>query len=290
MGASKYDPNTGFFLTLVMLLGFQNCSQVSLVGSVNGSASSQSQSGNFAGSVNIPNPPSSAILVSQIQQLSNWSSSTGAASQCPNGVASPTCNPVNANYNATVGHPADPLVLPGSSGTSGEFQIYQSPANATVVWGQALQTHSTATNFIWDFYVYVTGAHYASSELDLYATLNGGQRFMMGSQCNRGNNSWDTWNEASQTWIHNMNVPCNSVLSPGLWHRVSFYNSIDLASNTYTYRVLRIDGVDYILNQTQPAQHMNWPDGLLGVQVQLDADSSGQAVDEYFENMQTYSW
>ena len=49
--------------------------------------------GGFSGSSNIPSPPASASYVSSVQELSNWASSTGAASQCPDGVASSTCDP-----------------------------------------------------------------------------------------------------------------------------------------------------------------------------------------------------
>ena len=84
----------------------------------------------FDGSLNIPIPPSSAYYVDNIDNLSNWTSATGAASGCPNGVASPTCNPPNANYNSKVEHPADPAPLSGSDNTSGEFQLFNGPAIA----------------------------------------------------------------------------------------------------------------------------------------------------------------
>jgi len=244
----------------------------------------------FDGSASIPNPPNGAVDIRNIQKLTGWKGLTGAASQCPGGVASSTCNPLNANFNATVMHPADPLTLVGSSGTTGEFQFYQSPGYATAIWGHSVGTYLSARNFIWDFYVYVDSVNFGNAELDLYTSLNNGQRFMMGSQCDRSNNSWDTWNESTQKWIKNTSVPCKSVLPVQKWAHATFYNTVDSSNNTYTYHTLRIDGIDYNLNQEEPTTHVGWPDGLIGVQVQLDADSNGDPVNEYIENMSIYAW
>jgi hypothetical protein len=100
----------------------------------------------------------------------------------------------------------------------------------------------------------------------------------------------DTWSESGQHWIQNASIPCNDVLSPGMWHHVTFYNTVNSSNNTYTYQVLRIDNVDYVLNQTQSAKAVGWPDGLIGVQVQIDTNADGGGVNEYIENMQLYAW
>jgi hypothetical protein len=301
-GSTKYGAETGTSLkqTYTMSAGSHSVT-VEAVGANNdvlgtvvvkftvGSGGGGGGSG-FDGSSNIPNPPSSANHSVGIDNLSGWSSATGAASSCPNGVPSSTCNPPNANYNPTPAHVADPAYLSGSDNSSGLFEMYQSPAYATAIWGHSLFTATTAVNFIWDFYMYVNSTNYGASELDLYTTLNNGQRFMMGSQCNRGANSWDTWSEASQHWIHNPSIPCNALLSADSWHHVTFYSTVDAANNTYTYHVIRIDGVDYVLNQTQSTEYVGWPEGLVGVQVQLDINSTGAPVNEYIESMQLYGW
>jgi hypothetical protein len=113
---------------------------------------------------------------------------------------------------------------------------------------------------------------------------------MMGTQCDRGSNSWDTWNEGTQKWIKNTSIPCNELLPADKWLHVVMYNTIDISGNTYTYKTFNIGGKDYILNQTEPTKHVGWPDGKFGVQVQLDLNSSGSAVNEYIENMQVYAW
>jgi len=135
----------------------------------------------------------------------------------------------------------------------------------------------------------VNSTNYNGSELDLYTTANG-ETFMMGSVCNRPANSWDTWNSATQTWIHNPNIPCNDLLTPDVWHHVTFYSTTDTSNNSYEYHVIRIDDVDYVLNQTQYAKDEGWADGWVGVQVQLDTNASGAGVHEYLESAQIYAW
>jgi hypothetical protein len=244
----------------------------------------------YDGSASIPNPPASATLFANIDDLSSWSPSTGAASACPNGVAGNGCNPPNANFDTTVLHVADPGTEPaGSDDTAGLFELFDGPANATCIWGHSIGTSTAARNFIWDFYADVTATGYANSELDFYQILDG-QRFMMGTQCNRPDSSWDTWNESTQHWIHNTSINCDDVLTPNTWHHVVMYLSTDSTANTYTYHVIRIDGVDYPLEQTEPSHPSSWPNGLIGVQVQLDANGSGGGVNEYIEAMKAYGW
>jgi hypothetical protein len=244
----------------------------------------------YDGSASIPDPPASATLVDNVDDLGSWSASTGAASACPNGVAGNGCNPPNANFNPTVLHVADPGTPPaGGDDSAGLFELENGPANATCIWGHSIETAATARSFIWDFYVDVTATDYANSELDFYQILDG-QRFMMGTQCNRPDSSWDTWNESAQQWVHNPSIDCNDVLTPNTWHHVVMYLTTDSTANTYTYHVIRIDGVDYPIEQTQPSHPSSWPDGLIGVQVQLDANASGDGVNEYIEAMHAYSW
>ena len=177
----------------------------------------------------------------------------------------------------------------GGNGEAGEFSLYDGPANATCIWGHSLATQPSARNFIWDFQIYVDATDYQNSELDFYQILNG-QRFMMGTQCDRANDSWDTWNENTQHWVKNTEIHCQEILTAGAWHHVVMYLSTDSGSSTYTYKTIRVDDVDYPLNQTQPGKSSTWPDGLIGVQVQLDADKDGKGVNEYIEGMKTYAW
>jgi hypothetical protein len=244
----------------------------------------------FDGSPNIPIPPSFAHYAGNVDNMSNWMSATGAISSCKNGVPSPTCRPPNANYNRTVEHPPDPASLAGSDNVSGLFELYKSPAMSTVVWTKIVLPNVKVTHFIWDLNLYVNSTNYAGTELDLLTTANGGYSFMMGSVCNRPGNSWDTWDHATQQWIHNKTIPCNDLLTANAWHRITFYSTVNPSKNTYEYHVLRIDNVDYVLDETQDAQWSGWPDGNTSVQVQLDANSSGAAVNEYLESAQLYAW
>jgi hypothetical protein len=246
----------------------------------------------YDGSPCIPVPPSSATLYDNIDNLTSWSTATGAASSCPNGSATPTCDPPDAIFNRTVEHVADPGTSPpGSDHSAGEFELDQSKKDVTALWGHSFATIDTPKSFIWDFYVYFDAISFANAELDFYQVL-GGHRLMLGTQCDRGSNSWDTWNEDSQTWSPNKEIPCQTILTAAAWHHVIMYGSTDGAADSYTYHTLRVDGVDYPLEQLKhgKSKMSTWPEGHTGVQVQIDANSSGAPVTEYVESMKTYAW
>ena len=178
---------------------------------------------------------------------------------------------------------------PGSDNDAGLFELEDSPAWATCIWGHSIGTSTTVRRFIWDFEVYVTATDYQSSELDFYQ-IRSGKRFMLGTQCDRAANSWDTWNEGSQHWVQNPSIPCATILTPSRWHHVVMYLSTDSGAQMYTYHTIRIDEVDYPLEQSEPVEATTWPDGLIGVQVQLDANAGGKGVSEYVEAMNVYAW
>jgi hypothetical protein len=247
-----------------------------------------STGGGFAGSNTIPIPPANATHVGSIDNLTNWSSATGAASACPNGVAA-NCKFTSANYNPTVQHGRDPASLAGSDGIDAQFQLFNSPAWATVIWGHALMQNINVKKFIWDMWVYVDSTNYYSSEIDFYQSGYNGQRLMIGSQCNRQQDVWDTWDESAQKWIAT-NIPCNAAFSAGHWHRLTYFLGTDPVANTYTYYALRVDGIDHSINQTYYGKYAGWPQGMVGVQIQIDANASGAAVNESIESMQLYAW
>jgi hypothetical protein len=244
----------------------------------------------FDRSPDIPIPPSFAYYADNVQNFSDWTSTTGAGANCPDGVPSSTCDPPNAKYNLTVEQVADPAPLAGSSYTSGLFQLFDSPPWINAVWINNLFTSANVHNLIWDLYVYVDSTNYNGSELDLYTTGNGGQTFMLGSFCNRPGNMLDTWDTATQTWIHNKNIHCGDIWTANAWHHVTFYATVDTSSNSYTYHVFRFDNVDYVLNQTEHAGGSGWPNGDVGIQVQLDTNASGRGVNQWLENVQLYAW
>ena len=245
----------------------------------------------YAGSSSIPNPPATAHLYDKLDDLTGWSAATGAASSCPDGKPSSTCNPPNANFNRTVLHVTDPgTTKPANSdGSAALFELFNSPKFSTCIWGHSIGNSTIARHFIWDFSVYVNATDYESSEFDFYQIL-AGHRLMLGTQCNRAANSWDTWNEGSQHWVHNPSIPCGQILTANKWHRVVMYLTTDSSAHTYTYHTIRIDGVDHVLNQTQPSKASTWPDGNIGLQVQLDANATGRGVNEYVEGMKAFAW
>jgi hypothetical protein len=248
-------------------------------------------SGNgFEGSPNIPIPPSYAYYVDNIDNLSGWTSATGATAACTYGVISSTCNPPSASYSATVGHPADPAPLAGSDNISGLFQVFNGPPWADTIWTKNLIAGANVDHFIWDMYLYVNSTNYNGSELDLVMTANGGQEFLASAVCDRPINMLKVWNNGTQAWIPEASVPCDDILTAKSWHRITFYSTANISRDTLDFLMVRIDNVDYMLNQTVSTEATGWPDGAVSVQVQLDTNASGAGVNEYLESSQVYAW
>ena len=93
-----------------------------------------------------------------------------------------------------------------------------------------------------------------------------------------------------QGWIHNKEIRCGDLWTPDAWHHITFYSTVNSLAGTYEYHVVRIDGVDYVLNETAYAAGYGWPDGNVGIQVQLDTNASGLGVNQWLENVQLYAW
>jgi hypothetical protein len=147
---------------------------------------------------------------------------------------------------------------------------------------------SSATHFLWDFWVYqdsTTAANVWSSEFDLWQTL-GGKEFMIGSQCDFGDGYWDTWDSANNRWIEN-GVACPR-WAANTWHHVQWY--VERVSSTqYRYDTLVVDGHGYGFNQTWKVNPITWPDAV-GIQYQLDQGANGDPVHEWIDNVKLTTW
>src|SRR3954454_13446676 len=138
----------------------------------------------------LPTPPWNAKVISQMQNTSaDWKD----CSLCAEGT-NDTTNYWMAPYEHT----------PSLSGSSRELYVGGMPWT-NVLFIKTMPGTSSATHFLWDFWVYhdpTSAANIWSSEFDLWQTL-GGREFMIGSQCAFGDGYWDTWDSANNRWIEN---------------------------------------------------------------------------------------
>ncbi len=228
---------------------------------------------NVGASTGLPTPPSTATVFKQIEDMTTgWHSCSNCA-----GGASTTSNYWMAQFQGS----------PSMDGSSTEF-YNGGTAWSNVLWYKPLGAQNFAANFLWDFYVYfdsTTIANLWTAEFDLYQAINGFE-WMIGSQCNFGDGDWNTWNQAAGTWV-STSVPCPR-WSANTWHHIQWYMQ-RVSSTQYKYVTLVVDGVSYPVNQTYSGSYSGWAD-TLGVQWQLDLNSTGTRAYEWIDNVTLTIW
>jgi hypothetical protein len=222
----------------------------------------------------LPTPPSYAQVFGSIEQMtSGWASC--ATTACAGGAGG------GALWQAfNQGSPS----LDGRS-----MEIYHDGKWSNALWYRKMGADSAATNFLWDFYVQLDSASVNAAQALEYDAFQfvGGYNYMIGTECNYAVGVWDTWNEATQKWLHTT-VPCKK-FAPGTWHHIQWYMTTNHSNHTYTYKTLVVDGVAYTLNQTQPALYLGWPDNL-GAQWQLDVNATGGGYHEWVDKATLSVW
>ena len=219
----------------------------------------------------LPTPPANAQVLNQMQNDGTW----GICSLCAAGTNT------SSNYWMK-GSQSQPSL----SGSSREmFAGGQSWTN--VLFMDTILGTNNSTHFLWDFYVYHDPAdepHFWSSEFDFWQVL-GGKEFMIGSQCDYGDGYWATWDTEGDRWVLN-GIPCPH-WSPG-WHHVQWYLE-RISPTQYRYDTLVFDGKAYGLNQTWTFGSSTWQD-MVGVQFQLDQDTSGTPLHEWVDKVTLTMW
>ncbi len=140
------------------------------------------------------------------------------------------------------------------------------------------------SNFVWDFWFQLspnTSTEAQAIEFDVFQAI-GGQKYMIGTQCNYAAGVWQAWNASAGAWVNaipNTSTDQNptgaaitcSKFSTGTWHHAQFY-----LQRTYRGRILygnvTIDGVTTQWNVSAPAVATSWGD-VLGFQHQLDTNN-----------------
>jgi hypothetical protein len=219
----------------------------------------------------LPTPPANAQVLSQMQNDSTW----GICSLCAAGTNT------TGNYSMTPFQSQ-----PSLSGSSLEMYA-DGPSWTNVLFMDTLLGTNSHSNFLWDFWVYHDPAaenQFWSSEFDFWVVL-GGKEFMIGSQCDFGDGYWATWDTQGDRWVLN-GIPCPH-WAPG-WHHVQWYLERTSATQ-YRYDTLVFDGKAYGFNQTWNYHDTSWPD-MIGVQYQLDQDTSGTPLHEWVDKVTLTIW
>ena len=221
----------------------------------------------------LPTPPSTAKVFSNIDQMNTGWGACGD-NACAGGSGSGTY--WQAFFQTS----------PSLDGSS--MQLYRSGVWGNALWYKKLGAINSATNFLWDFYVYfdsTTAANLWSAEYDLWQSI-GGYEYMIGTQCVFGTGEWDTWDQHAGHWVKT-SIPCPR-FSPGTWHHIQWYMQ-RISGNRYKYVTLVVDGKAYSVNQTYYANYSGWDDDF-GVQWQLDLNGYGTDAHEWIDKVTVSIW
>ena len=221
----------------------------------------------------LPTPPSNATVLTQMQNIqANWS----ICSLCAAGTN------ITSNYTMTFDQSQPSL-------SGGSLEMYAGgPSWSNVLFKDIMMGTTPNTHFLWDFWVYhdpAVEAHFWSSEMDFYVVLSG-KEFMIGSQCDFGDGYWSTWDSNGARWVLN-GIACPH-WTPG-WHHVQEYDELVNNATQYRYDTLVLDGTSYGLNQTWNVNSTTWQDQI-GLQYQLDQDTSGTPLHEWVDKVTLAMW
>jgi len=258
-----------------------------------------------------PLPPLTAAHVLNLDQLSQfqWTvdNDNGVGGQCNDGSIGIFANSLDPN---TKNSP--------DLDNSGQHFILTSACtydDSLFTWKDPLNTQTSHTNFLWDFWIYIPNTTQASSvqafEFDMFQAVrlhDGVHEFMFGSQCNYVTNQWQIWlpQNGSLTWVDTGLTPCQ--FSTGGWHHLSYFlqrvtpsgyqyvpSSFNPASDTNTdlrFGTLTVDGNTLYLGglsySTIPSKPKWSP--VIGVQHQVDSAAAGVTIEEYIDKESLTTW
>jgi len=221
----------------------------------------------------LPSPPPGAVVFNNIDERGNWSYCHNRG--CAGGSGS------GSYWMAQHQNP------PSRDGSSTEF--FNSGVWANALWWQKVGPRDSARNFLWDFYFRVDGnsSHAAQAlEFDLFQFVNG-YNYMIGTECDYGSGKWDTWDEHAGHWVHS-SIACPR-FSPNTWHHIQWYMTTNTSAHTYTFVTVVVDGHSYPVHITHSAKNLGWSHNL-GVQFQMDVNSSGEGYHEWTDNVKLTVW
>ncbi len=222
--------------------------------------------------------PSSAVSVANLESMGSWK---------------------GTHDNATSGSASGKMSLVGSPSHSGVSRKF-----VTTTTGYGAERYSvtfgdnrTATNFMWDGWVYLTSSssHINNLEMDLNQTMPNGNTVIFGIQCNSPADRWDyTENLGSAAhpkghWAHS-GAACNlHSWGTNQWHHVQMEYS-RTNTGTVTYKYVWLDGKRSTIDKNVfAARSMGWGSSL-SINFQMDGDGHSGTSTVYLDSLTLYRW
>ncbi|MFB3812904.1 MAG: Ig-like domain-containing protein [Terriglobales bacterium] len=224
-----------------------------------------------------PMPPSYAAVYKNVENMQPTGKCSSAS--CSGGPA------VAWNYWA-----APYQTTPSLDGASSVYYI-NGPSYGTALWWYRVGNNPAPTRFIYEFWLYTDSAAPTTAEaleFDLIQVANG-RKYNFSSQCNYWTKTWDTWNEATQHWIHS-NAVCQP-FKPNTWHHVKW--ALERVGTQTHYLSVTVDGVTQNISSAyawQPAPATSWANGALVFQVQQDLNGRGGSFKQWVDKATVWAW
>lgn len=220
----------------------------------------------------LPAPPSTATVLSNIDQMPGWASCTACAGANASGTV--------ATFSMT-----ENVLSPSLDGKSAQFNISGSTPYSNALWWKQLGGNNAILNFKYDVYFYLTNSQAPQAlEFDVNQS-NYIHKFIFGTQCNiKDGGVWDVWGNASGGWL-STGIAC-STPAAFTWHHLTW--EFQRTSTNVVYIGFTLDGVTHYVNRSYPAGPNNVSE--INVAFQMDGDSHMDAYSTWLDKVSLTYW
>ena len=219
----------------------------------------------------LPVPPSTAVVKSDIDQMTVWESCT-------------VCAGANANGPVAIYSMVENQASPSLDGRSAKFSISGSTPYSDALWWKQLGAADWATHLKYDVYFYITNPGVSQAlEFDNNQS-NAIHKFIYGTQCNIKGGHWDVWGNAAGNWI-STGIACG-VPTAFVWHHLTW--EFQRTSTNVVFVGFTYDGVTHYVNKSYPARSSSVHE--LNVAFQMDGDFAMHAYSTWLDKVSLTYW
>lgn len=219
----------------------------------------------------LPAPPSTAVVKSNIDQMTGWASCT-------------VCAGANANGPVATYSMVENQASPSLDGASAKFSISGTTPYSDALWWKQLGAADTATHLKYDVAFYITNPGVAQAlEFDNNQS-NAVHKFIYGTQCNIKGGHWDVWGNAAGNWI-STGIAC-SAPTAFVWHHLTW--EFQRTSTNVIFVGFTYDGVTHYVNRSYPARSSTVHE--MNVAFQMDGDYAMHAYSTWLDKVTLTYW
>ncbi len=218
-----------------------------------------------------PAPPSTAVVKSNIDQMTAWESCT-------------VCAGANAAGPVATYSMVENQASPSLDGLAAKFSISGTTPYSDALWWKQLGAADSATHLKYDVAFYITNPGVAQAlEFDNNQS-NGVHKFIYGTQCNIKGNHWDVWGNAAGNWI-STGIAC-SAPTAFVWHHLTW--EFQRTSTNVIFVGFTYDGVTHYVNRSYPARGSSVHE--MNVAFQMDGDFAMHAYSTWLDKVTLTYW